>query len=83
MKVIMRLKEAGVKLYGGAFKEAVQYDTVDFSSKCGIVVGNEGNGISQDTLDMIEKVYIPMEGSIESLNAAVAGSILMYEMRRG
>ena len=79
--VIGKLKSSGVTLYGGALKEARQYDKVDYHGKCGIVIGNEANGISSDTLSLIEKIYIPMEGQIESLNAAVAGSILMYAMK--
>ena len=54
---------------------------MDYHGKCGIVIGNEANGISADTLSQVEKIYIPMEGQIESLNAAVAGSILMYAMK--
>ena len=80
-EVISKLKSSNVTLYGGALKDAVRYDEVNFSGKCGIVIGNEGDGISPDTLSMIEKIYIPMEGQIESLNAAVAGSILMYAMK--
>ena len=80
-EVISKLKSSNVTLYGGALKDAVRYDEVNFSGKCGIVIGNEGDGISPDTLSMVEKIYIPMEGQIESLNAAVAGSILMYAMK--
>ena len=80
-EVISKLKSSNVSLYGGALKDAVRYDEVNFSGKCGIVIGNEGDGISPDTLSMVEKIYIPMEGQIESLNAAVAGSILMYAMK--
>ena len=79
--IISKLKSSNVTLYGGALKDAIRYDKVDYSGKCGIVIGNEGDGISPDTLSKVEKIYIPMEGQIESLNAAVAGSILMYAMR--
>ena len=80
--VIRELKDAGVKLYGGCLEGGKCYTEVDFSGKCGIVIGNEGNGLSQDTLNMTDKVYIPMQGEIDSLNASVAGSILVYEMTR-
>ena len=79
--VINKLQSGGVTLYGGALKDARRYDEEDYSGKCGIVIGNEGDGISPDILSMVEKIYIPMEGKIESLNAAVAGSILMYAMK--
>ena len=49
--------------------------------KCAIVIGNEGNGVSEEVSSMCdEKVYIPMNSDCESLNAAVTASILMYEV---
>lgn len=48
-----------------------------------IVIGNEGNGVSSDILDMSDiKILIPMLGDAESLNAGVAASIIMYECSR-
>lgn len=48
-----------------------------------LVIGNEGNGVSQEVLEMADvRVTIPMKGNIESLNAAVAATILMYEAVR-
>ena len=72
----------GVKLYGGYLDDSLYYADVDFTARCGIVIGNEGNGISDEMIAKIDKVNIPMNGEIESLNASVAGSILMYEMNR-
>ena len=46
------------------------------------VVGNEGNGVSQDVLSMCEKVTIPMNGRAESLNASMAAAITMWELVR-
>ena len=49
--------------------------------KTALVIGNEGNGVSKELLDLCDyKVTIPMANSVESLNAGVAGSILMYEI---
>lgn len=57
------------------------YDA-DFQHPCAILVGNEGAGLSETALSMAdERVMIPGGGS-ESLNAAVAGAILMYESMR-
>lgn len=54
------------------------YRLVETSSKIAIVIGNEGNGISDDILKVDYKIIrIPMSGEIESLNAGVSGSILM------
>ncbi len=80
--VINTLIANGVSLLGGALTGSTCYDKIDYTQKTGIVIGNEGNGISPDTLDMIKSINIPMEGEIESLNAAMAGGIIMYEMHR-
>ena len=48
-----------------------------------VVIGNEGEGVSQEVLQIVDhKIHIPMPGSAESLNANVAASIIMYEMNR-
>ena len=55
----------------------------DYSSKCGILIGNEANGLSREIAQLASRyIKIPMEGKVESLNAAVAASILMYEIYR-
>lgn len=54
------------------------YRNIEVPNKIAIVIGNEGNGISQDILKIDHQIVkIPMEGDIESLNAGVSGSILM------
>ena len=48
-----------------------------------ILIGNEGNGLTDRTAEACSrKVRIPMEGAVESLNAAMSAGILMYEVRR-
>jgi TrmH family RNA methyltransferase len=54
---------------------------VDFSRKCAIVIGSEGRGVSQELHGIAKDVAIPTVG-VESLNAAVAASVLLYEARR-
>jgi TrmH family RNA methyltransferase len=55
----------------------------DLSSSCTLILGNEGNGIPEEVLRRVTKrVTIPMPGPVESLNAAIAGSILLYEAAR-
>lgn len=62
-------------------KNAIDIRKVDFSKKCIVLVGNEGNGLKEETIKKCkEKITIPMEGKSESLNAAVAASIVMWEM---
>ena len=51
------------------------------SAFCGIVIGNEGNGVSPAVIAACgEEVYIPMQGAAESLNAAVAAALCMWEL---
>ena len=48
-----------------------------------MIIGNEANGITEETTDLADcLVKIPMEGKLESLNAAIAAALLMYEMYR-
>lgn len=49
----------------------------------GIVIGNEGNGVNSKLLDIADKVVKIQIKNIESLNASIAGSILMYELSKG
>ncbi len=59
------------------------YYEADLARDIALVIGNEGNGVSRELEGMADrKIIIPMEGRLESLNAAVAGGILMYEALR-
>lgn len=77
-----RLKKEGLWIYGADMDGQSCFET-DFGGPVALVVGAEGKGISRllkETCDFL--VSIPMTGHIESLNASVAGSILMYEVLR-
>ena len=54
----------------------------DLRQNAAIILGNEGNGVSDELAAVSEKLYIPMDGGTESLNAAAAGTIIMYEAKR-
>lgn len=59
------------------------YFDADLSKGVALVIGNEGNGVSDELLELADiKIKIPMEGHLESLNASVAAGILMYETQR-
>ena len=61
---------------------AVSLSEVNFSAPALAVIGNEGNGVSCDVINSCQsKLYIPMHNNAESLNAAVAASIVMWEMK--
>ncbi len=76
-------KAAGFQLLGGMLSEkAIDYRAADYTLPTMIIVGNEANGISMETLDLCVPVKIPIYGRAESLNAGVAAGILMYEWAR-
>ena len=81
--VIDRLKEEGVWFYA-AHQDAKQcYCETDYSGGVGLVIGNEGKGISRLVKEKCDFLLsIPMHGEINSLNASVAAGILMYEVVR-
>lgn len=55
----------------------------NYKEPCAFFIGNEGNGLTEKTTNRIKKkIKIPMCGEVESLNAAIAGTVLMYEMMR-
>lgn len=75
---IRSLKKQGIWFYA-ADARGRDYRQVQFAEACALVIGSEGEGISQLTLSLCdEKVSIPMSGAIDSLNASVAAGILMY-----
>lgn len=77
---VAELAEAsGRKLAVSCLQGAVSCFETDLSSRTALVIGNEGSGASPGLIDKARiRVRIPMEGRIESLNAAVAAGILMY-----
>ena len=59
------------------------YDAFDYTKACGFLIGNEGNGLSKEIADCADTyIRIPMEGKVESLNAAISATLLMYECNR-
>ncbi|GAA0352864.1 RNA methyltransferase [Alkalibacterium iburiense] len=79
---VERLKMAGHPVYGTALDErAVSHRTVSPQDSFGLIVGNEGSGVRPNLLSQTTKnLYIPIKGKAESLNVAVAGSILMFAL---
>ena len=59
------------------------YDKEDYCTGTAILIGNEGNGLRDEVSNKADIwVRIPMEGQVESLNAAIAASVLMFEVAR-
>ncbi len=77
------LKKAGFSLFGAHLKGTVPYDAISYPERTGILIGNEAHGLSPESAEMCDRrIVIPMEGKVESLNAAVAAAILLYEVYR-
>ena len=80
---IAELKERGIWVFGAAGEGSQPMYRADLTGPAAIVIGNEGDGISQlvrKNCDML--IHIPMSGRISSLNASAAASILLYEAVR-
>ncbi len=77
------LKAAGVRLGAAHLKGKRSYWSEVFPKKTAILIGNEGSGLSDEVTRLADfLVKIPMQGEVESLNAAIAAGLLMYEYRR-
>lgn len=82
-EAIDRLKENNVMVYAAHLENSTDYDKKDFKKPTAFLIGNEGNGLKRETADRAsEYIKIPMLGQVESLNAAVATTVLMYEAAR-
>ena len=93
---LMGLKARGVRMFAavaaesesnsiaaGAGGVAVSAADADLAGACALMIGNEGAGLGAELLALADaRVSIPMPGRVESLNAAVAGSLLLYEAAR-
>ncbi len=81
--VLQQLQKDGVCLYAAHLRGEKFYDAFDYTKASGFLIGNEGNGLNEAIASCADEyIRIPMEGAVESLNAAVAASILVYEGNR-
>lgn len=77
------LKQKGISIYAAHLKGKKAYYDLELTKATAFLIGNEGNGLRKETADQAQEyMIIPMEGQVESLNAAVASVILMYEAAR-
>src|SRR5271170_71993 len=80
------LKKRGVRLIAAVGADdagVISAQEMDFTAGCAVMIGNEGAGLGAEWLEMCDvRVTIPCPGAVESLNAAVAGSLLLYEASR-
>lgn len=80
---LAELKNSGINLYAAHLKGKGLYDEPDYTKASGFLIGNEGNGLSDEIAECANTyIKIPMEGQVESLNAAISATLLMYECNR-
>ena len=83
VKLLERFREKGIKSYAAHLEGKNTYDKEDYRSGTALLIGNEGNGLREEIADAADiRIRIPMQGQVESLNAAIAASILMFEVYR-
>ncbi|BBF44323.1 rRNA methylase [Lachnospiraceae bacterium KM106-2] len=77
------MKSKSITLYAAHLKGRNNYDQEDYKKACGILIGNEANGLTEEaSMQADVLVKIPMCGQVESLNAAIASALFMYEAAR-
>lgn len=82
-ETVKKIQQDGYRVYAADLAGGQIYDDKDYTGKTALLIGNEGNGLSPALLALADaSIYIPMEGHAESLNAAMAAGILMYEAAR-
>lgn len=82
-ETIRTLQKHGICVYAAHLKKSKPYDTFDYRRGTAFLIGNESSGLKDETAECADAyLKIPMEGRVESLNAAVASSILLYEAYR-
>lgn len=81
---VRSLKEQGYTVYAAALDgKAERLGSFELGERSAILIGNEGHGLSYDAIEACDKrLFIPMESGSESLNAAIAASVCMWEMYR-
>ncbi|MGP4075752.1 TrmH family RNA methyltransferase [Halobacillus sp. K22] len=81
-KYIGKLKSSGTSIWASTLQNSTPFQELRPQEKAALIVGNEGQGISQDFLDLADQlVYIPIYGEAESLNVSIAAAVLMYHMK--
>ena len=80
---IQELKRQRIRVYAAHLRGTMEYDEPSYTGGCAFLIGNEGKGLTDETAELADAyIRIPMEGEVESLNAAVSAALLMYETNR-
>ncbi len=82
-ETILSLKEKKIRSYAAHLDGKNTYDKEDYRKGTAFLIGNEGNGLRKEIAECADTwIRIPMCGQVESLNAAVAATVLMFEVSR-
>ena len=76
------VRSSGLRLMAAMPRDGDDFRSADWSRPCAIVIGSEGGGVSERLASLSEGVTIPMRGGTESLNAAAAAAVLLFEATR-
>lgn len=80
---LQQVKAEGVTLFAAHLQGKKNYDACGYENGCGFLIGNESGGLSEEVASMADTyIRIPMAGKVESLNAAAAAAVLMFEAAR-
>lgn len=76
------IKNNTIKTYVTSLENAKPYHTISYAKRTMVILGNEGNGVSKEIIEMCDQaITIPMYGDIESLNVSIAAALCMYKVR--
>jgi len=82
-ETLVNLRESSMRIFTTTVHGAEPADMIDLTGPVAIIIGNEGNGVPHDVaVHANSRITIPCPGPVESLNAAVAASVLLYEACR-
>lgn len=82
-KTMQDIQGKGVNVYAAHLDGTMEYTEPDYTQKTAFLIGNEGNGLTDAAVNAAGNlIRIPMEGQVESLNAAIACTVLTYEAMR-
>lgn len=79
----LKMKQNGIRLFAAHLQGSVSYDRENYCGSTAFLIGNEARGLTDELAALADaRIRIPMAGQVESLNAAVAASVLMFEAAR-
>ena len=82
-RCIKDLQECDIQVFAAHLKGEESYGLQDYCRSVAFLIGNEGNGLKDETAELADTyIKIPMLGKVESLNAAIAATLLVYEAAR-